>query len=225
MAPVFEQVRAGADFVARREELPGPQVEGRGRLEVTTGVMDRERRRCRLVGNEVEQARKGGLSAATQDAQRLPSARNRITERRAALQQVGAQFPFVPEAYALTVRQPRHVALASQARRSSRAVASGLPAAIPGASDGLMPARSASAARSSRSSFEEGYNMRLERASGGAVPPDPKVGAGRSHRFRGTCTQSGRSRPQLRRIHMNGIIYLVGLVVVVMFVLSFLGLR
>jgi len=41
----------------------------------------------------------------------------------------------------------------------------------------------------------------------------------------GTRTQSGRSRQQLRRFHMNGIIYLVGLVVVVMFVLSFLGLR
>jgi hypothetical protein len=35
----------------------------------------------------------------------------------------------------------------------------------------------------------------------------------------------GRSAPQLRRYIMNGIIYLVGLVVVVMFVLSFLGLR
>lgn len=31
--------------------------------------------------------------------------------------------------------------------------------------------------------------------------------------------------PERRRIQMNGIIYLVGLVVVVMFILSFLGLR
>jgi hypothetical protein len=158
-------------------------------------VMDRERRRCRLVGNEVEQTRKSGL-----------------------------RIDCHPRG-TFSVESAGWCALASQALRSSRAVASGLPAAIPGTSDGLMPARSASAARSSRSSFEEGYNMRLARASGGAVPPDSKVGAGRSHRSRGTCTQSGRSRPQLRRIHMNGIIYLVGLVVVVMFVLSFIGLR
>ncbi|MFN4017828.1 MAG: hypothetical protein ACK4JB_20980 [Reyranella sp.] len=36
---------------------------------------------------------------------------------------------------------------------------------------------------------------------------------------------AGVPGPQLRRSPMNGIIYLVGLVVVVMFILSFLGLR
>ena len=47
-----------------------------------------------------------------------------------------------------------------------------------------------------------------------------------SRRFGGTCMQSGRSRSATeRRSPMNGIIYLVGLVVVVMFILSFLGLR
>jgi hypothetical protein len=37
--------------------------------------------------------------------------------------------------------------------------------------------------------------------------------------------KAGVSGPQLRRSPMNGIIYLVGLVVVVLFILSFLGLR
>jgi hypothetical protein len=59
--------------------------------------------------------------------------------------------------------------------------------------------------------------MRLERASTVAVPRLVHAG--------GTRTRHGRSTRELRRIHMNGIIYLVGLVVVIMFILSFLGLR
>lgn len=39
------------------------------------------------------------------------------------------------------------------------------------------------------------------------------------------CPWKGRSRPGWRSIPMNGIIYLVGLIVVIMFILSFLGLR
>jgi len=36
---------------------------------------------------------------------------------------------------------------------------------------------------------------------------------------------SGGATETVRRRHMNGIIYLIGLIVVIMFILSFLGLR
>ena len=37
--------------------------------------------------------------------------------------------------------------------------------------------------------------------------------------------QIGNNAGRQRRRHMNGIIYLIGLIVVIMFILSFLGLR
>lgn len=61
--------------------------------------------------------------------------------------------------------------------------------------------------------------------------PDPDKGAGQSNRRHGTLlprrglASNARRHRQRKTSAMNSIIYIVGLVVVVLFILSMLGLR